>query len=154
MTTTPDGLRTACWDIPHDPAAVGRARDTIKETLAGWGLRDLTDDVLLAAGELLGNAVSHGAPPIRLSLWATGIDLCVRVTDHGTGRPRRLDLGPEAVHGRGLAIVAALADQFGVIPLPEGPGKTVWARWLLRGTGTQAAQPVIGLSRGGESDDL
>jgi anti-sigma regulatory factor (Ser/Thr protein kinase) len=153
MTETPDGLRTACWDLPHELAAVAHARNTVKELLASWGLRDLTDDVVLVVGELLGNAISHGAPPIRLSLWATAVDLCVRVTDHGTGRPRRLDLGLESVHGRGLTIVAALAGDFGVIPLADGPGKTVWARWPLARTGSQGSQPVVGLSRRGEMDD-
>ncbi|MER5419607.1 hypothetical protein [Streptosporangium roseum] len=42
---------------------------------------------------------------------------------------RHLDLGVEAVHGRGLAIVEALAHDSGVTPLPDRPGKTVWARW-------------------------
>ncbi|GII61359.1 hypothetical protein Skr01_14440 [Sphaerisporangium krabiense] len=99
------------------------------EVLVRWGYGDLADDVILVIGELLGNAVSHGAPPFRLSLWATTSDLCVRVTDHGLGIPRRLHLTLEAVHGRGLSIVAALAHEFGVIPLPDPPGKIVWARW-------------------------
>ncbi|MEV6982648.1 ATP-binding protein [Sphaerisporangium sp. NPDC051017] len=109
MTRTPDGLRTVTWDIPHDLAAVGKARHMANEVLTGWGLSDLADDVVLVIGELLSNAVSHGAPPIRLSLWATADDLCVRVTDHGPEAPRHLDLGPHAVHGRGLPIFAALA---------------------------------------------
>jgi hypothetical protein len=56
-------------------------------------------------------------------------ELCVRATDHGSGRPIHLDLGLDAVHGRGLTIVDALADDCGITPLPDGPGKTVWARW-------------------------
>ncbi|MEU9888134.1 ATP-binding protein [Sphaerisporangium sp. NPDC051011] len=56
-------------------------------------------------------------------------ELCVRVTDHGPDLPRHLDLGMDAVHGRGLLIVAALADEHGVTPSAGGPGKTVWARW-------------------------
>ncbi|MEU9890383.1 ATP-binding protein [Sphaerisporangium sp. NPDC051011] len=137
MTRTPDGLRTVTWDIPHDLAAVGKARHMAGDVLTGWGLDYLADDVVLVIGELLSNAVSHGAPPIRLSLWATADDLCVRVTDHGPEAPRHLDLGPDAVHGRGLPIVAALAGAFGVIPLPEGPGKTVWARWRTAPTTTE-----------------
>ncbi|OUC81620.1 hypothetical protein CA984_41810 [Streptosporangium minutum] len=87
--------------------------------------------MVLVVGELLANAITHGEPLVRLSLWAGADELCVRVTDHGPGQPRHLDLGVEAVHGRGLTIVAALADDSGVIPLPDRPGKTVWARWRL-----------------------
>ncbi|MET8143628.1 ATP-binding protein [Sphaerisporangium sp. NPDC005288] len=83
-------------------------------------------------GELLGNAISHGAPPIRLSLWSTAGELSVRVTDHGPGTPRQLDLGLDADHGRGLPIVAAPAGDYGVLPLADGPGKTVWPRWHTR----------------------
>jgi hypothetical protein len=32
----------------------------------------------------------------------------------------------DAEGGRGLEIVAALADDWGVYPLPDGPGKTIW----------------------------
>ncbi|MER5645339.1 hypothetical protein [Streptosporangium sp. NPDC002524] len=46
-------------------------------------------------------------------------------------QPRHLALDTEAVHGRGLAIVAALAHDHGVTPLPDRPGKTVWARWVF-----------------------
>ncbi|GGK85616.1 hypothetical protein Sme01_38800 [Sphaerisporangium melleum] len=125
------GIRTACWDVAHDPAAVSGAREQVKEVLTTWGLDDLADDVVLVVAELLSNAIRHGAPPIRLSLWGAAEDLCVRVTDHGEGRPRQLPTNTEAVHGRGLPIIAALAHDFGVVPHSTGPGKTIWARWPL-----------------------
>ncbi|WP_214408397.1 ATP-binding protein [Sphaerisporangium fuscum] len=142
MSGKRDGLRTVCWDLPHDLAVVGKARKMVVERLTSWGLSDRSDDVVLVVGELLGNAISYGAPPIRISLWASSEDLCVRVTDHGADRPRHLDLGVEAVHGRGLPIVAALADDFGVVPLADSPGKTVWARWQLP-PGWPEEQPTI-----------
>ncbi|GII80233.1 hypothetical protein Sru01_52150 [Sphaerisporangium rufum] len=131
MTGTPEGLRAAVWELPYDLAAVGPARRAVTATLRGWGLAGLADDVVLVAGELLANAVAHGGPPVRVSLWATATELCLRVTDHGPGVPHRLDAGPDAVHGRGLPIVAALAPESGVLPRPDVPGKTVWARWPL-----------------------
>ncbi|MEU9888249.1 ATP-binding protein [Sphaerisporangium sp. NPDC051011] len=87
-------------------------------------------------GELLANAVTYGEPPIRLSMWMGNGELCVRVTDHGPELPRHLRLGAWAVHGRGLVIVAALADDHGVTQPSEEPGKTVWARWWLPGRET------------------
>ncbi|MEV6987399.1 ATP-binding protein [Sphaerisporangium sp. NPDC051017] len=129
MPETPNGLRTVCWDLPHDLSMVGATRAMVRDTLTTWALGDLADDVVLVADELLVNAINYGDPPIRLSLWASPGDLCVRVTDHGTGQPRHLDLGIESVHGRGLTIVAALAHDHGITALTDGPGKTVWARW-------------------------
>ncbi|MET8140184.1 ATP-binding protein [Sphaerisporangium sp. NPDC005288] len=131
--TRDGGLRTACWDLTDDLSMIGEARRAVKETLISWALPELTDDVVLAVGELLANAVSYGEPPVRLSLWLGTRALCVRVTDHGPELPRHLDLDVEAVHGRGLTIVDALADDTGVTPFPdgEGKGKTVWCRWHL-----------------------
>ncbi|MEV6984670.1 ATP-binding protein [Sphaerisporangium sp. NPDC051017] len=132
MITIPGRLRSAAWDIPYDLAAVCGVRHRVQEALTSWGLAELADDVVLVAGELLGNAVSHGGPPIRLSLWRTRGALCVRVTDHGTGRPRQLDVGLDAVRGRGLAIVEALAGEFGIISRDGRPGTVVWAKWAVK----------------------
>ncbi|MFC4530696.1 ATP-binding protein [Sphaerisporangium dianthi] len=132
MTPTRDGgLRTACWDLSDDLSLVGKTRAMVREVLATWALATIADDVILAVAELLANAMTYGKPPVRLSLWLSAEDLCVRVTDHGPELPRRLDLDIEAVHGRGLTIIDALADDAGVTLLPDGQGKTVWCRWRL-----------------------
>ncbi|MET8141835.1 ATP-binding protein [Sphaerisporangium sp. NPDC005288] len=131
MPETPHGLRTVCWDLPHDLSMVGKVRRIVVDTLNAWDLRDLADDIVLVVSELLANAVTYGEAPIRLSLWAVPGEFCVRVTDHGPDRPRHLDLGLDALHGRGLAIVAALAHDHGITPLAGRHGKTVWARWRL-----------------------
>ncbi len=86
--------------------------------------------MVLVVGELVANATVCGEEPIRLPLWSMVRGVCVRVTDHGSERPRKLSLGEDASHGRGLAIVEALADRWGVVPLKaDGDGKTVWAAW-------------------------
>ncbi|GII86735.1 hypothetical protein Ssi03_47250 [Sphaerisporangium siamense] len=143
MPETPEDLRTVCWDVPHDLAVVGRVRGEAAEVLRTWVPPDLAADVVLVVGELLANAIGHGLPPVRVSLWLTAGELCVRVTDHGPERPRQLNLGLEAVHGRGLAIVDALAHDSGTNPLRDSPGKTVWARWRLARpeTRVQVARP-------------
>jgi|GEM_PF-1726391 len=127
----PDESRTVYWDLPHDLPIVGKARAMASETLAAWALHHLVDDVALVVGELLANAIVHGEPVVRLSLWADADEFQVQVTDRGPGQPRHLTLDPESLHGRGLTIVRALAHDTGVTPLPDRPGKTVWARWRL-----------------------
>ncbi|GII85946.1 hypothetical protein Ssi03_39360 [Sphaerisporangium siamense] len=142
MGAAPDGLRTVCWDLPDNLPMIGKARRLVKDVITHWGAGEVVDDVVLVVGELLANAVTHGEPPIRLSLWSTRQDLCVRVTDHGRELPRHLNLAVEALHGRGLAIVAALAHDHGVTRPPDGSGKTVWARWRLS-SGDHAATFVV-----------
>ncbi|MEV4751847.1 ATP-binding protein [Streptosporangium sp. NPDC049248] len=127
----PDDPRAVYWDLPHDLPIVGKARAMVSETLAAWALHHLVDDVALVVGELLANAIVHGEPVVRLSLWASPDEFQVQVTDRGTRQPRHLTLDPESLHGRGLAIVRAIAHDTGVTPLPNRPGKTVWARWRL-----------------------
>ncbi|WP_262850388.1 ATP-binding protein [Sphaerisporangium corydalis] len=130
MTGPGGGLRVGCWDVPCRPASVSRVRRMVRDTCRIWDVPGrMADDLVLVVGELLGNAVVYGRPPVMLSLWSTGEELCVRVTDDGPEDPRRLDLGPAAPHGRGLTIVEALADRWGVARAPGGTGKTVWAAW-------------------------
>ncbi|MGH1554828.1 ATP-binding protein [Streptomyces sp. L7] len=85
---------------------------------------DLIDTCRLLASELLTNAVRHGRGPINLALSATDttLTLDVRDQDPTPPQPRRAD--PDVETGRGLALVAALADQWGTRPEPGG--KTIW----------------------------
>ncbi|MGF0175134.1 ATP-binding protein [Streptomyces sp. Marseille-Q5077] len=80
--------------------------------------------------ELAANAVTHGRVPgrdFRILLHVVGGTVRIEVTDTRADRlPHAERPAPEAESGRGLAIVDALADRWGVTPgLP--PRKTVWA---------------------------
>lgn len=80
--------------------------------------------------ELAANAATHGRVPgrdFRLLLYVVGATLRIEVTDTRTDRlPRTQPPAPDAESGRGLLIVGALADRWGVAPGPP-PRKTVWA---------------------------
>ncbi|MFI1199663.1 ATP-binding protein [Streptomyces sp. NPDC020883] len=122
--------------------SVRLAREFARSALAGWGVRRRADDVVLCVGELATNALLHGVPPGRgYRLWlALGAEdglLRVEVHDSGDGEPRSSEPGDvvDEESGRGLLLVSALADKWGV----EGrvPGKAVWCEWW----GTGAASP-------------
>ena len=72
------------------------------------------DDVLVAVGEAVTNALQHGAPPVRVRAW-TADDLArVHVHDRGS-TPIRATAGydrppPELGHGYGLWLARRLAD--------------------------------------------
>jgi anti-sigma regulatory factor (Ser/Thr protein kinase) len=111
--------------------SVPAAREFVRTAVAEWGLGARLDDVLLCVSELATNALVHGVPPGRgyqLRLWLSGDGLLrVEVHDSGGGQPRRRE--PEGESGRGLLLVAALADQWGVDE--RRPGKIVWCEFGL-----------------------
>ncbi|HET9383018.1 MAG TPA: ATP-binding protein [Streptomyces sp.] len=107
---------------------MGAARAFALGTLAEWGRVDRCDDVRLCVSELATNALLHGVPPGRefcVTLVADGPLIRVEVRDSGDGIPQTGRGEVEDCGGRGLRLVTALADGFGVTPSP--PGKTVWA---------------------------
>ncbi|SDQ15740.1 SpoIIE family protein phosphatase [Quadrisphaera sp. DSM 44207] len=118
--------------LPPHLGAVGDARRFLRRALADWGVDGRTrDDAELITSELVTNAVTHTGDPAQLSLVrepdAGWLRICV--VDGSTRHPRRREAGPEALGGRGLAIVDVLAESWGVAP--QGEGKAVWAQLTL-----------------------
>ena len=114
--------------------SAAEAHDWVKGALNECG-EALIATALLLTSELVTNAMVHGAPPVELAV-STGPDLLrVAVTDAGAGRPIMLKPGSSDIHGRGLAIVGALADIWGVTE--RHGGKTVWfsIRFQVDGNG-------------------
>jgi two-component sensor histidine kinase len=88
-------------------------------------------DAAAVAAELSGNAVRHAAPlpggVIRVK-WRVLAGGCVeiRVTDGGSAlAPQAREAEPDALDGRGLTIVGALATAWGFER--EGSAQAVWA---------------------------
>ncbi|MEU0855770.1 ATP-binding protein [Streptomyces griseofuscus] len=113
--------------------SVPAARRFAEWSLSYWGLTDWerSADVLLCVRELATNAVVHGVPPGRgflLRLCHEAALVRVEVHDSGTGVPAvahpTLDEG-----GRGLLLVSALSDKWGVGQ--RSPGKIVWCDFAV-----------------------
>lgn len=111
--------------LPRDSASAKSARAFLSVICADLvGLAHL-DDAQLLVSELVTNAVRHGGPPIEVEVrCAPGQGVHVRVRDGGAGRPLLRDPGLHDDGGRGLPLVEALSDAWGVQPLPAG--KQVW----------------------------
>ncbi len=104
--------------------AVPRARRLVRTALAGWA-DQVRADTELVVSELVTNAMLHGEAPVTVRV-AAGGKVRVEVSDAGRATPILLQRSTEAMTGRGLAMVTALASSWGVDRLPGG-GKTVWA---------------------------
>ena len=106
------------------------ARDFVQETMRTWGVSaELVDDVVLLVSELVTNAVIHGRPPVEVRLRRSLDSVVLEVHDGATTLPRKQRPAPEDEHGRGLLLVALLADRWGTSPTPHG--KSVWATFVL-----------------------
>ncbi|MBP2357910.1 MULTISPECIES: ATP-binding protein [Streptomyces] len=126
---------TMCFS--STPRGARLARRLAGERLDAWGVPyggDAHDAVTLTVAELCANAVRHGhvsGRDFRLRLSAEGSAIRVEVTDtRGERLPAAADTASadqESEGGRGLVLVAALADRWGWYPCADGPGKTVWA---------------------------
>jgi anti-sigma regulatory factor (Ser/Thr protein kinase) len=134
--TTPDQQATRLWKMQFTstPKCIAFARRQVGEVLANWGYgQDDIDRALLICSELATNAVQHGhraEHPFEVQVTAERAECLVEVSDPVPRPPRHVTAGAEDEHGRGLQLVAALAEQTG--HRPRGPfGKTVWARLLL-----------------------
>lgn len=120
------------------PSSVGLARLELRKALAGWGLSALEDSAVLVLSELVTNAVLHARVPpdreIETRFLPTGLPdpdgLRIEVHDASDLRPYRRAAARDACDGRGLLIVDALADAWGVSDR-VGVGKLVWALWRL-----------------------
>jgi anti-sigma regulatory factor (Ser/Thr protein kinase) len=124
LDAAPPGEAEHVFSLPHDPGAVSTVRRRIRTVLTDWNLAaDNAEDILLVVSELLTNAIVHALPPATLRLSRCEVNRCravrVEVTDMGPPAPAGLPapadhaLDPDE-HGRGLAIVSALASRCGV----------------------------------------
>lgn len=121
-----DRVRT--WHLHSDPAAVAGARRAAAEQVTQWGLGELTFAVELIVSELVTNAIRYGHAPIHLRL-IRGNALICEVSDGNSAAPhlRRARVFDEG--GRGLLLVAQVAERWGSRQTPDG--KTIWAELPL-----------------------
>lgn len=112
--------------LPSAVEAVPRARRGVVTQLRDWGCEPLCDAAALVVSELVTNAVLHARTPIELSLEQVRNGVRVTVRDLADGLPAMGAPMSLASNGRGLVLLEALAQSWGV-DTHAGGGKTVWA---------------------------
>lgn len=106
---------------PDGPSARA-ARRFVAEAVAAIGMP--TDEALLLASELVTNVVLHARTDFVVRMAVTEDALRVAVVDENTRLPTRVAAPVDATSGRGLSIVDAVAQRWGVEA--HAGGKTVW----------------------------
>ncbi|WP_415952919.1 ATP-binding protein [Streptomyces sp. KLOTTS4A1] len=109
------------------PSRIGQVRGIVSAQLRHWHLDPLIDRAALCVTELLTNVHRHARPD---KMCTVEIELLldrlrVSVHDHDPRIPEVHNADPLDTCGRGLAMVAAVSESWGV--WPEGAaGKAVW----------------------------
>ncbi|QNS04579.1 ATP-binding protein [Streptomyces xanthii] len=124
------------WRMARRARSVGRARSLFREQAGSWGLDPaVIDTAELLLSELMTNAYRHAADPpgreVRARAILAGGRLRVQVTDASEVLPVVRAASVEDESGRGLALVAVLADEWGAERREPGVGKVVWFELAL-----------------------
>jgi len=111
----------AAITLPAATESVPQARRFVDERLpeSCWA-----DDVALLVSELASNAVRHARSPFTVAVGCDASMVRVEVTDDSPAVPVPQAPPVDAVTGRGLMIVQALARRWGVETTESG--KVVW----------------------------
>jgi anti-sigma regulatory factor (Ser/Thr protein kinase) len=120
------GAQRVVTNLPANPSAVPAARRFAAQAMSHMGIHGETmDRTQLLVTELATNAVQHAHSAIRLSVVPDPGRVRVEVRDDDPSvppAPRKPDA--DAEHGRGLWLVSALSERWGVNA--NDKGKTVW----------------------------
>ena len=118
------------------------ARRVVRHTFEGISPWIMATAQLLAS-ELVANAIVHGSgsPALALDLREDCIHVEVHDADPTRNVVRPVNLGRSSPHGRGLAIVDALASSWGV--RVHDHGKAVWFKLDLTVEAATASTPGV-----------
>lgn len=124
-----EGVQRKPWNLPFvaEPDGVASLRRIMRLHLGLWGLHDVIDAAQLCVSELVANVINHvgvGTPgTLAVSMNGTRVRIEVHDPDPRC-LPVLLDPSDTAESGRGLALLSAVSDRWGV--QPYGDHKVTW----------------------------
>jgi anti-sigma regulatory factor (Ser/Thr protein kinase) len=118
--------RTVVIPVSRERALLIDVRSQARAAMASWALlEEVVDTATLLASELVTNGLVHGRGGVELRVRLTRDRLVLEAEDAGHHMPRRRRAGIDEEGGRGLHLVATLADRWGARQTDDG--KVVWA---------------------------
>ena len=120
------GPRAAVFRVSGDAAEIATARRFVANHGKAWGYQRVLDDALIVVSELVTNAIVHARSACDLRVKDADHILRIEVIDGGHGSPELQQPSEQAEHGRGLLLVSAICEAWGVDTLEDGR-KMVWA---------------------------
>lgn len=125
MVTSSRRPRTVVTYLRPVPESTPLARGVVRQLLDGELDADALDTAELCVSELVTNAILHASTDVELSVTLARQRVRLAVRDQSTDLPTLERHTSTASTGRGLAMVIAIADAWGVERHDE-QGKTVW----------------------------
>jgi anti-sigma regulatory factor (Ser/Thr protein kinase) len=124
------GSGAASVEFGATPEAVRAVRVYVADVLTAWAIPDdVIDMAKLLASELATNAITHGSAEggtFTLEVRSFGCCIGIEVKDGSRGAPVVCSPADDIEHGRGLLLVARVADSWGYY-FGDGDGrKHVW----------------------------
>jgi anti-sigma regulatory factor (Ser/Thr protein kinase) len=117
-------MRRESW-LPAAPESAPIARAIVRDAAAEQGLDgDATWDLMLATSEAVANAVVHGAAcegaehGVLLIVEVDEHSISIEVCDCGSFDADLRPASKDDIGGRGIPIIAAVADHFELVPEP------------------------------------
>ncbi|MQY13348.1 hypothetical protein SRB5_34940 [Streptomyces sp. RB5] len=142
-----DCMRRKRWEVPFSaaPAEVSSLRRLLRTRLTLWGLTDVVEQAQICMTELVNNVIHHVGEGTQALLAGSmrGIRLRLEVHDEGAATvPTAMAPAADCESGRGMQIVDALAEDWGVAAV--GTGKVTWCEL---GTGLSEPNGHVGGDR-------
>jgi anti-sigma regulatory factor (Ser/Thr protein kinase) len=106
------------------PSVVAEARTFVADALRRWDLEELVVDAQLLTSELVTNSLVHARTEVTITVAVAEGVAEIGVTDLSSRLPEPRSAQRADEGGRGLHLVELVAQDWGVVPLPEG--KQVW----------------------------
>jgi len=118
-------MKRESW-LPAAPESAPLARALVRDASAEYGLDgDTTWDLMLATSEAVPNAVLHGSAcgdpshGVLLTIEVDELSISIEVSDCGVFDTQLRPAAQDDIGGRGIPIIAALADHFELLPEPS-----------------------------------
>lgn len=128
------------FEFGHQTDAPSQARKALRPLFQDDG-DPIAEAVMLSASELVSNVILHTDDGGTMQAWDPKPDIPFRlqVDDHRHGVELQPHEAADPIGGRGLGIVAALADRWGVEATADG--KCVWAAFSRPAAGEASSTP-------------
>ncbi len=118
-------MKRESW-LPAAPESAPVARAIVRDVAAEYGLSgEATWDLMLATSEAVANAILHGTAcssdaghGVLLVVEADETAISIEVCDCGSFDAELRPATQEDIGGRGIPIIAAVADHFELVPEP------------------------------------
>jgi anti-sigma regulatory factor (Ser/Thr protein kinase) len=137
-TTHPADLRLRRVRLATGPAAAAEARTQVRTAIRNWEVPVDPYVAALLTSELVTNAIRHEmGESVTLAINCSRDQLRVDVHDTARSAPVPVDAPADAETGRGVTLVATLADEWGFYP-------TLWGKAVFFTLAFQPGFPLDG----------